>query len=333
MQRFWWGHKENDKRIHWMNWSKMGIPKSKGGMGFRDLTSFNKALLAKQFWRLWKTPNSLVAQLMRAKYHPDCSILKAPLSKKPSFAWRSIQSASGLIRDGLIWRIGNGEKVRIWQDKWIPRPSTFKIQSPPVILNSMATVGELIDKESKEWNKSLLENIFSEEESKLILALPISQTGQEDIQLWRGTSTGAFTVRSAYHFHKERDLIGQAGGSVQYNSEEVWKNIWGMRSPNAEKNFLWCACHDILPTREKLYMRKIIQDSACPICENDVETVLHALWLCPAARDVWGAGAVIFQKSTFQGPTFLHVLDYMIQRCTHEELLQFASIARRIWLH
>jgi hypothetical protein len=73
---------------------------------------------------------------------------------------------------------------------------------------------------------------------------------------------------------------------VQYNSEEVWKNIWGMRSPNAEKNFLWHACHDILPTREKLYMRKIIQDSACPICENDVETVLHALWLCPAARDV-----------------------------------------------
>jgi hypothetical protein len=60
--------------------------------------------------------------------------------------------------------------------------------------------------------------------------------------------------------------------------------------------------------------------------------VLHALWLCPVARDVWGAGAVIFQKSNFKGPTFLHVMEHMIQRCTLEEMLQFASIARRIWL-
>jgi hypothetical protein len=141
MQRFWWGHKENDKRIHWMSLSKLGIPKSKGGMGLWDLTSFNKALLAKQIWRMWKSCNTLVAQIMRAKYHPDCSILEASLSKKPSFAWRSIQSASGLVHDGLIWRIGNGDKVQIWKDKWIPRPSTFKVQSPLVILNSMATVG------------------------------------------------------------------------------------------------------------------------------------------------------------------------------------------------
>jgi hypothetical protein len=57
MQKFWWGNSS----IHWMKWSKMGIPKSRGGMGFKDLICFNKALLAKQSWQLWQTPDSLVS--------------------------------------------------------------------------------------------------------------------------------------------------------------------------------------------------------------------------------------------------------------------------------
>jgi hypothetical protein len=28
MQRFWWGHKENNSKIHWMSWEKMGVSKS-----------------------------------------------------------------------------------------------------------------------------------------------------------------------------------------------------------------------------------------------------------------------------------------------------------------
>ena len=43
-------------------------PKQKGGMGFKDLKSFNLALLAKQGWRLQTHHNSLFCRVFKAKY-------------------------------------------------------------------------------------------------------------------------------------------------------------------------------------------------------------------------------------------------------------------------
>ena len=68
MQLYWWCHYEQDLKIHWIRWKKMDVSKSHGGMGFRDLEYFNKALLAKQCWRILKNPNSLSAKIFKAKY-------------------------------------------------------------------------------------------------------------------------------------------------------------------------------------------------------------------------------------------------------------------------
>ena len=57
--QFWWEQMKNEKKLAWLIWDKMCLPKKKGGLGFRDLKSFNLALLSKQGWRLQTNSTSL----------------------------------------------------------------------------------------------------------------------------------------------------------------------------------------------------------------------------------------------------------------------------------
>ena len=74
---------------------------------------------------------------------------------------------------------------------------------PPTVLDPMATVNELINANTRWWDTKLLSQIFTRKKVDLIQAMPVSSTTNEDILVWRGTKTGSFSVRSAYHIQLE----------------------------------------------------------------------------------------------------------------------------------
>ncbi|XP_059441847.1 uncharacterized mitochondrial protein AtMg00310-like [Corylus avellana] len=237
MKRFWWGNQSNEKHIHWMTWEKLGVAKSQGCMGFRDLIIFNQALLAKQCWKLGTSQDSLTARILKAKYHPNCTILEAQMGPKPSFAWRSIQGACKVVSDGLIWRVGDGSNVWIWGDKWLHNPSTYMVKSPPKVLNAEAKVKELIDHEGQGWKLTLLREIFTLEDQVAIQLVPFSCLNQPDKLVWRGTQNDVFSVSSACHMLKEQDIGQQPESSSRRGHNVLLKGIWNIHSPNAVKNF------------------------------------------------------------------------------------------------
>lgn len=129
--QFFWGQTEEKKKIHWRSWDQMCLTKAEGGLDFKNLHAHNLALLAKQGWRLLSNPTSLIARLYKALYFPRCSFLDADMGEVPSFSWRSIMEARPVLQAGVIWKVGSGTNINIWNDNWIPNTHSHTL-IPPV---------------------------------------------------------------------------------------------------------------------------------------------------------------------------------------------------------
>lgn len=80
-----------------MWWEKLCKPKVHEGIGFKQLHSFNIAMLGKQGQRLLSNPDSLVVRILKARYYPLSFFGKATVGNNPSYAWLSIMAAYTVI--------------------------------------------------------------------------------------------------------------------------------------------------------------------------------------------------------------------------------------------
>ena len=84
---YWWSGTADKRSIHWRNWPDLTLPKSHGGLGFRDIKNFNLAMLGKQGWRLMTNPDSLCARVLKGKYYPQGDFMSAGKKKNASHTW------------------------------------------------------------------------------------------------------------------------------------------------------------------------------------------------------------------------------------------------------
>ncbi|PNX85341.1 hypothetical protein L195_g041409, partial [Trifolium pratense] len=225
LAKFWWESNDERRKIHWMSWKKLSKAKIDGGMGFRGMEDFNKALLGKHCWRLVTGEWSLLEKIFRSRYYPNGNFRTAKKGYQPSYAWRSILSALDLVDKGGLWKIGNGRKVRIWKESWMPDLKIIEFKGDNCPLSEDARVAELIDVDTKQWKRGLIFSCFDRHVAKQIINIPLSFRLSHDLLIWNWEKDGDYSVRSAYHLLCDEKARFQPGPSCPQR-RKLWKEIW-----------------------------------------------------------------------------------------------------------
>ena len=101
----------------------------------------------------------------------------------------------------------------------------------------------LIDNDQMCWDIEKLRSVFLPRYVEIIQQIPLSSRRPCDRQIWTGTRSGKFTVRSAYHLllHQRSNGEGSSSsGASSYN--KLWHVIWFAQVQPKIKLFMWRAC-------------------------------------------------------------------------------------------
>ncbi|VVA15284.1 PREDICTED: reverse mRNAase [Prunus dulcis] len=243
---------------------------SDGGLGFRDLNTFNLALLGKQAWRLIHEPNSYWAKLIKARYFPNCDFINAVAGHRPSWGWIILLEGREVIKENIRHQVFNGHNTKIWQDRWLlPPHQGYVVPLNTVPLNASQLVSEILDGQTRTWNTQALAQYVSQDTIKLISEVPIGNLHREDRIVWPWNKSGLYSVKSGYNLQVvSASYIGGYNRSSHVIERGVWKDIWASPTLPKVKFFLWRMMVRALPTKLNLYRRRIISSPFCPICNQ-----------------------------------------------------------------
>ncbi|XP_059639319.1 uncharacterized protein LOC132281652 [Cornus florida] len=259
VRNFWWCKKQQSCLVHWVNWEDLCASKNSGGLCFRNFEAFNSALMAKHAWNFQVTQRGIAFHLLKAKYFPSYSFLEASLGSNPSWGWQSIWFTQELFRKGLMWSVGNGQSIDIWNDRWIPGFSkTHPFQPAGAYLFKVA---DLIDMQQASWNRDILTLVFLPHEVVVISKCQFSLRNKTDSYIWALETSGRFTVKSAYHLAMSLHCPTLVGVG------KIWKEIWHCKTLSKINHFLWRCCHDVLSLGSTRLHRRFTNDAMCPHCE------------------------------------------------------------------
>lgn len=205
--------------------------------------------------------------------------------------------AAAAAKLGFKWKIGNGRKVKFWEDNWLG-PSSLAVQfwEIYVLVNEKSsTVSELWDGNDLKCTfrrgfDNRMMNVWLE---IVQLASTITFSDDDDCLIWQFNSNGVYSSQSLYRIINFRGILPVHVPAV-----------WDVKVPPRVQFFLWLLSKNKNLTRDNLNIRKRLEDLTCLFCAEN-ETVHHLFFDCAVAKQMWAYMSEVFDREI--GNDFLSI--------------------------
>lgn len=98
------------------------------------------------------------------------------------------------------WKIGDNTKIDRWKDNWIqPGYNLQHLRNDPDGIHKINKISNLLN-DNGDWNVDYINVFFPVDTmADLISTNPQKDENGEDICIWRGNTSGNFTISNSYH--------------------------------------------------------------------------------------------------------------------------------------
>jgi len=273
-----WDDSVDRHRYHLVNWETVSMCKKFGGLGIPNLRELNMCLLGSWLKRYQEGGEKTWKLLLDFKYNTSDPNILCSSSRGASNFFKGIMWAAKAAKLGYMWKIGNGQKVKFWEDNWLGS-SSLAIQFWKLyeIVNEKShTVCELWDGTTLRcsFRRTVSDQLMNDWNEVVQLASTISFSFEEDTMIWRFSSNGIYSSQSLYKIINFRGVM-----PVHISA------VWSLKIPPRVHFFLWLLAKNKLLTRDNLNIRQKLDDVRCLFCSED-ESIHHLFFDCVVSRQI-----------------------------------------------
>lgn len=262
-----------------VSWEHLCSPKKEGGLGFKSLQIWNKAVMAKHIWFLvYGGEKSMWCQWVKSYLLKGRSFWRVKVPSSPSWTWRKLLQLRPLIQPFIKYQIGDGSSISLWYDNWHPSGPLVEHYGSHVIYDSGLLDDSLVSFILRANNQESLPItqiwVLHEIRSHLpTLNTPIPLPA--DSCRWTLTQDGLFSISSLW------EQLRPKFPTVVW-SQSVW---FPSHIPKCS-TISWLAIQNRLSTEDRLVLFGIKSISCCSVCPAE-ESHDHLFVNCPFTKQVW----------------------------------------------
>ncbi|XP_010495447.1 PREDICTED: uncharacterized protein LOC104772543 [Camelina sativa] len=272
----WKGHCEgrHNARVSWDNITK---PKDQGGLGIRDLATWNTACVLKLIWLLFFRSGLVWVAWYRLHFLRGSLSSFWTMKKRPNFSWlaNKLLKVKDMAYNWIKLRVGNGITCRFWSDNWSPfgNLSTF-LSTTRLGICATATLAQVYNHDN--WR---LPNPRSDNQVSLhahLTTLHLSE--EEDHYEWemQGKIYQKYSTRRVY------DCI------VNQSALVPWRRaVWNKGGIPRHSFLTWLFTLNRCRTRARLLGWGFQTDPRCLLCNSCDESWNHLFFNCHYSWSVW----------------------------------------------